>query len=49
MRTTLIFTLLLVSISQVRGEPPECLAPDSEDTEMLLETIAGGPVSFSVL
>jgi len=37
--------LLLLAISQVFSEPPECAEPEAEDLETLLETIAGtGPV-----
>jgi len=40
------FLLLLLTMGHVRGDPPECFAPDAEDVEMLLENVSGqGPVS----
>ena len=49
MRILAVFVFLLMIMSFVRGEPPECQAPDSEDVEILVETIAGyGPVSVPI-
>ena len=46
MKTVAVFAFLLLFVGLISGNPPECLAPESEDTEMLMETVAGGPVSF---
>jgi len=46
MQRLVIFIVLLMVTNRVHGDPPECLPPDSEDTEMLIETVAGGPVRF---
>jgi len=46
MMNVLKFTLILMVVGQVLGEPPECRAPEADDVEMLLETVLGsGPVS----
>jgi len=40
------FALILLVLNQVSGDPPECYAPEADDVEILLETLAGfGPVS----